>query len=121
MTRLNVQADLRRRLAEALPGVEVRTSVPDPRPTTLVVVRREGGGDENRLIDRPGVGIDCWAPTEDGACRLCELADAAMRALGFADGYASVRLEAMRSDYDVAERSPRWYASYTLRTYKPND
>lgn len=119
MARLDVQGDLRRRLAEALPGVEVRVTVPDPRPATLVVVRREGGPGQDLLIDRPGVGIDCWAPTEAEAYELADRVDAVMRSLPFAGGYATVALESMRSDYDLKAGSPRWYASYTLRTFKP--
>ena len=119
MPRLDVQGDLRSRLARALDGTEVRTSVPDPRPATLVVVRREGGPRENALVDRPGVGIECWAPTEAEAYELCDRVDGVMQSLPFRGGYASVRLEAMRSDPDARTRSPRWYASYTIRTFKP--
>ena len=119
MAMLDVQGGLRRALAAALPGVEVRVSVPDPRPSTLVVVRREGGAYENALIDRAGVGIDCWAPTEAEAWELADEVAGAMSALTFADGFATVRMESMRSDYDVVSKCPRWYLSYTLQTYKP--
>lgn len=119
MPRLNVQAEVRRMLESALPDVEVRVSVPDPRPPKLVVVRREGGAMENRLVDRAGVGVDMWAPTEAEAAELAERVSDSMLSLGFADGFALVREEAMRSDPDMVAKSPRWYASYTLWTYKP--
>ena len=115
----DVQGGLRRSLASALPDVEVRVSVPDPRPPTLVVVRREGGRRENALIDRAGVGIDCWAPTEADAYALADRVAGAMDELRFADGWADVSMESMRSDYDVVAKSPRWYLSYTIKAYKP--
>lgn len=118
MGRMDVQGEVRRRLADALPGVEVRTSVPAERPATLVVVRREGGARRDALIDRPGVGIDCWAPTEAEAYALCSRVSDAMASLPFSAGFARVDEETMRSDYDVAAKSPRWYASYTLQTFE---
>ena len=118
MARLDIQGDLRERLAASLGGTEVRTSVPDERPAELVVVRREGGAAGPGILDAPGIGIDCWAPTEAEAYRLCELACAAVESLPFGAGYCLARQESMRSDYDVAARSPRWYASYSVITYK---
>ena len=105
MPRLNVQADVRARLAAALAPIEVRVSVPDPRPATLVVVTREGGHRLNALQDRPGV--------------LAERVGDLMQALAFADGYEDVAEESMRSDPDPDTRSPRWYASYTITTHRP--
>lgn len=119
MPRLNVQADVRARLADVLAPIEVRVSVPDPRPATLVVVTREGGHRLNALQDRPGVGILMWAPTEAEACALAERVGDLMQALAFADGYEDVAEESMRSDPDPDTRSPRWYASYTITTHRP--
>lgn len=117
MSRLNVQADVRRRLADALAPVEVRVSVPDPRPKTLVVVTREGGRRLNALQDRAGVGVLVWAPTEADACELADRVADAMASLPFAAGYDAVREETMRSDPDPDSGSPRWYASYTITTH----
>ncbi len=119
MPRLNVQADVRARLAVALAPVEVRVSVPDPRPARLVVVTREGGHLLNALQDRAGVGVLVWAPTEAEACDLAERVGDLMRALSFSDGYEGVAEETMRSDPDPDTRSPRWYASYTITTHRP--
>ena len=121
MRRMNVQGELRARIAAALPGTEVRTSVPDPRPASLVVVRREGGAAENALVDAAGVGIECWAPTEEGAWELARACSEAMRRLRFADGFCSVTEESLRSDYDADRGSPRWYGSYTVRTYSTRE
>jgi len=119
MGRMEVQAAVRAALAEALPGTEVRASVPDPRPAELVVVRREGGAQRDPLVDSPGVGVECWAPTEAGAAALAMRASAAILSLPFSAGFADVREEACRSDYDALRRSPRWYMSYTMKTFEP--
>lgn len=115
--RLNVQADVRRRLAEALAPVEVHTTVPAKRPPTLVVVTREGGHRLNRLLDRAGMGVLCWAPTEAEAATLADRASDAMRSLPFAGGYDLVEEETLRSDPDPDTKGPRWYGSYTITTH----
>ena len=119
MPRLNVQADVRARLAKALAPAEVRVSVPDPRPESLVVVTREGGRRLNSLQDRAGIGLLIWAPTEEKARALADAAGDAMMALRFEDGYEVVTEETMRSEPDDATDppTPRWYASYTLTTH----
>lgn len=121
MPTLNVQGDLRRRLSEALAPTEVRARVPEDRPATLVTVAREGGSRKNALIDGPGMGIYCWAPSEQEAWELADAVADAMAALPFSGGYARVEQEAMYSDPDPETRSPRWYLSYTIATYKPKE
>ena len=121
MRRRDVQGQVREAIATVLPGVEVRVSVPDPRPPTLVVVRREGGYAENALVDRAGIGVQCWAPTEAGAWDLARRCAEAMLRLRFADGFCSVTEESLRSDYDTVRGSPRWYGSYTVRAYAETD
>lgn len=120
MARLDVQADLRRRLADALSPIEVRVSVPPDRPKRLVVVTREGGRRLNRLLDRAGVGVLCWAPTEAEAYRLAQRASEALLSLpstDFGDGYDEVVEESLRSDMDPETKTPRWYGSYTITTH----
>ena len=117
MKRMNAQAKVRAALADALQGVEVRTS--DPRPAELVVVRREGGGRMNALIDGPGIGIDVWAASEARACEIAHAASDAMASLRFEDGFAAVDEETLLSQYDTRAKSPHWYGSYTLRTFEP--
>ena len=116
---LNVQADLRRRLAAALDPVQVRVSVPADRPRELVTVRREGGRQVSALQDGPGVGIFCWAETEARAYAIAERVAAAISALAFADGYEVKRMDVMRSSPDPDDDSPRWYLSYTFTTHEP--
>lgn len=119
---LNVQADLVRRLGDAL-GVEVRAGTApsggagDPFPDELVLVRRDGGPGLDALRDRPGVTIDAWSATEAGACALAGRIDRAMLRLPFAGGYDLVRRESMRSDYDLVRHAPRWVLSYTMITH----
>lgn len=118
MPRLNVQADVRRRLADALAPVAVLTHVPDPRPDELVVVTRAGGGRLDFLRDRPGLDLLVWAGSEDRAAELAHAAADAIMALPFEAGYADVEEETLRSDPDEEARSPRWYGSYTITTYR---
>lgn len=120
MPTLNAQGDLRRRLSEALAPTEVRVRVPDRRPERLVTVTREGGSRRNALLDGPGIGIYCWAPTEQEAWELADAVADEMAALPFSAGYADAQQEAMYSDPDPDTRSPRWYLSYTVTTFKPS-
>lgn len=121
---LNAQRDLRRRLAGAFPDYKVSTSVPKPPedfPQRLVTVTREGGRRLNRLIDGPGIGIYCYAPTENEASEMAEKVADFMEGLPFEAGYADVSQEVMKSDQDMLTKSPRWYLSYTFRTYEPKE
>lgn len=122
MPSLDVQADLRRRLAKALSPVDVRITVPEDRPKKLVVVEHEGRRSLNSLQDRTGIGILSWAPTELEARGLAMSASEAIRALprtAFLSGYESCVEEDMRPETDPETGSPRWYASYTITTHKP--
>lgn len=127
MANLNVQADVRRRLAEALQGVTVAVSVPpgwpeDPAsPSPLVTVRREGGARLDGLQDRPGIGVYAYAATEAGACELAERVRSTMAGLPFLAGYSRVDEEAVYSDPDPDSRVPRWYLSFTVTTFDPNN
>ena len=115
---LNVQGDIRKRLAAYLDPIPVKVNVPAERPETFVVVTRLGGKRENRLIDSPTISIYCYAPTEQEAWALADKVADFVEALEFADGYASVAQEAMYSDIDLLTRSPRWYMRYTIKTYE---
>ena len=116
---LDVQEDLRRRLAEALAPVDVRVDVPGDRPARLVTVEREGGGWQDALLDSPGVGIYAYAESEAEASDLAQRVRDVMRSLPFDGGYSLVTEESARRDPDPDTRSPRWYLSYTLKTYDP--
>lgn len=124
MPRLNVEAAVRSYLEGALQDVEVRVRVPEPMPRPFVLVRRSGGRKLDRLRDRPGVEVLMWDDTEAKVSELAERVGDAMEALngddGFRLGFARVDEESMRSDPDVRLEPPvpRWYASYTVTTYK---
>lgn len=116
--RLEAQAFVRARLETALADATVRVKVPDPRPETFVLVKREGGGKIDPWRDGPGIGVTCWAPTEAEAAKLALRASAAMLALERVHGVASVTEESLYSDPDPVDSNPRWYGSYTLITYQ---
>ena len=121
MPRLNVEGAVRAYLEGRMPGTRVSVSVPEDRPQTLVVVRRNGGRRVNALLDRAGLDVLCWAPTESEACALAERASDLVLALGsghILEGFDRVDEESLRSDYDRQARSPRWYGSYTITTHK---
>lgn len=111
---LEAQSDLRRRLAAAFPGTEVRTRVPNPRPDELITVWREGGRRLNRLQDQPGICVYCWAGSEARAASMAQAVADFMQGLRFSDGYEAVEMESMYSDPDPDSETPRWYLSYTL-------
>ncbi|WP_165247477.1 hypothetical protein [Adlercreutzia sp. ZJ141] len=119
MPTLNVQADVRKRLEDALSPVEVRVRAPADCSVPLVVVYREGGARENTLVDRAGIRIYCWAKTEQEAFELADAACDVIDALPFSGGYADVFQESFYSDPDPDSRLPRWTASYTVATYVP--
>lgn len=115
---LDVQADVRRRLEDAL-GVPAFVRPPAESPAEFVAVQREGGAAENALVDRVGIGVYAWAATEARASALAAEARAAMRSLPFEGGYADVAEESVGTDPDPKTRRPRWYLSYTLKVFEP--
>lgn len=119
MPRLNVQGELRRRLSDAMPGVEVRCSVPDPRPARLVTVRRNGGRRLNALVDMAGVDVEAWAATDAEAEGLMQLASDAIAAMPFTGGFARIEEETMRDETNLRDAGGHWFASYTIHTYIP--
>lgn len=125
MPTLNVEAFVASHLQGLFPDVVVRTRVPDPRPTRLIVVRRAGGRRLDALRDRPGVHLLVYGGSEWGTSELAgEVADA-MWALNRSDaamlsGIDRVDEEAVRSDPDTQTQpdTPRWFLSYTLTTHR---
>lgn len=118
MQRLNTIAELRKILTESL-NVGVYVNAPQDPPTTYVLIRREGGAKENYLVDRVGVGITCYAESEQKAFELADSVSGVMSTIHKHRGFISASEEVLRSDYDLIFKRPRWYGSYTLRTYKP--
>lgn len=116
---LDVQVDLRRRLATAFPDSEVKRFMPQRVPKRLITIRREGGRRHNSLIDGPGVGIYCFAESEQETSELASDVADFMETLAFCDGYAAVDQESMYSSPDPDTKRFRWYLSYTIKTYQP--
>lgn len=110
-----------RKLIRSELGVRVPESVPNPRPDEFVLVQHRGGGRENILIDAPGINIECWAQSMARARELSDdVSDIMLRLdrTGFADGIARVTEETRRYDPDGDSGTPRYFASYTLNTYR---
>lgn len=116
---LDIQTDLRRRLAQAFPESTVKRFVPETIPSRLITVHREGGRRQNALVDSPGVGIYVWASTELETAQMADEISDFMASLAFSEGYATVSQETMYSSPDPDTDHPRWYLSYTIQTYKP--
>lgn len=99
--------------------VPVAAARPNPSPACMVTVRREGGGALDGHRDAPGIGIYCWAPTEERAAALAKRVSKGMLRLPYVrKGVAKAVEEALYSTPDPESRTPRWYGSYTLTTYE---
>lgn len=116
---LDIQTDLRQRLADAFPDCEVKRFTPEKIPERLITIGREGGRRRNRLIDGPGIGIYVWAESEYATSNLANNIADYMSTLAFSEGYATVEMETMYSAPDPDTEKPRWYLSYTILTYEP--
>lgn len=116
MPRLNTIAELRKILEEHL-EVGVYVSAPADAPESYVVIRREGGAKENYLVDRVGVGVNCYAQSEQKAFELADRVSEVMSIIHRYKGFISANEQVLRSDYDLVFKHPRWYGSYTIRTY----
>lgn len=115
---LDVQADLIARLSAQFPDAEVCSSPSDPITMPTITVRREGGPRLNKLLDRPGVGLEVYGATEASTSDLANDVADFMSGLTFSDGYALVEMETMRSSPDLDTKQPCWYLSYTITTYE---
>ncbi|WP_240044758.1 hypothetical protein [Streptomyces alboflavus] len=62
-------------------SVPVRTRVPNPRPDRLIRVERLGGTRLDRITDRPRLSVEVWAPSQDEAADLAQLARALVHAI----------------------------------------
>lgn len=99
--------------------VSVATTRPNPSPPFVVTVKREGGGALDTHRDAPGIGIYCWAPTEQRAAHLAKRVSKEMLRLPYeVQGVAKVVEETLYSAPDPKSSNPRWYGSYTLTTYQ---
>lgn len=117
MGRMDVQAEVRRVLAREFSAIAVRVSAPHPLPDELITVSRYGGAMRDCLLDEAGVEIQVWAQTEAKAAELAHKVSSVMLRLPFLDGFADVQENTLFSDWDLVEKRPRWYASYTITTF----
>lgn len=117
---MEIQAYTRKYLSDRL-GVTARVTVPNPRPPTFLLVRREGGSMLDGHRDSAGIGVDMWAPTELEAARLARRVSAAMRDFEHEDGIARVDEELLQNSPDPDDKSPRWYGSWTVIAYATDE
>lgn len=121
MKHMNVQAEVRRILAEALSPVTVAVHVPADRPAELVTVQRKGGAAQRYVYEDSTIEVQCWAASEARAEELMESVRQALSDLTYADGFLPVTEQVIRTDYDLVAHSPRWYGRFQLTTYQPSN
>lgn len=59
----------------------VAKDVPNPRPDTLVMIRRGGGVRQTVISDRPLLIVECWAPASETAHDLAQLCRGLLHAM----------------------------------------
>ena len=110
-----IRAALNARSEVYAQSVHVSTSVPNPRKDRMVTVRRDGGT-ISAVSDRPRVGINVWAPTEQQANDLARLVVAILRSLP--NGAPILAVPSISGPSPVADESaqPRRYLTAELHT-----
>jgi hypothetical protein len=84
------------------------------RRTRMVLVRRDGGGRTNQVLDNPRMSIDCWAATWQDATNLARMVAALIQS---APGDSNVKRAVMTGGPTrVADpsRQPRVYTTFDL-------
>ena len=77
-------------------------NIPDPRPSKMVIVNRDGGGSDG-LLDFPTIRVRVFAPTWDEANDLARLASALVFGLKGRGGITNVSKQS--GPYDVPDQS----------------
>lgn len=100
-------------------GVTTGSKVPNPRPAEFYRVQRVGGASREVVIDDATVIVEAWAPTDEEADDLAQLARAHLLALngdfiGSTLLYRAVDLSAPSNDPDPISGSPRSTATYQV-------
>lgn len=95
-------------------GVKVSNAVPTTRPARLVTVRRDGGASDG-LFDRPRLGVNVWAATEQDCADLTRLV-VALLFVAPGDGVC-VRLVQVGGPSPIPDAQPRRFMTFeaTLR------
>lgn len=89
------------------------TGEPERRPR-MVLVRRDGGGQSQQVLDNPRLSIDCWALTWSDATNLARMTAALIQS---APGNANVKRVVMTTGPTrIADpsRQPRVYTTFDL-------
>ena len=97
-------------------GVQVAPCVPKKQPKRLITFSYSSGFRVNSVIDRVGIDIYVWTPTQQEA--LEKAYQVRQRMFGLTNAIhnvSKVEETAFRYDPDVLVNSaPRWYLSYRL-------
>ena len=102
----DAEALFRQVLLDGVPGVKVATKVPATVPTDFLWVRRTGGPNLGRVVDRPQMAVTAWGP------RALELAKDARQAFldsaRGSNGVHSVEISSFYFDPDPDSRVDRY-------------
>ncbi|OUN47314.1 hypothetical protein B5G20_04940 [Collinsella sp. An7] len=91
-------------------GAPAYYDVPDPRPSTLVVVERTGGGAGEGPTSRPVLDIQCWAGSRRDAALLAQsVGDALADMPGAVENVAHASVASTFRDRDLESGSPRYH------------
>lgn len=108
-----VRAALALRVEPYTTGVKVGVTVPNPRPTRLVTVRRDGGPRLDVVRESARIGVNVWAGTEQDASDLARLVRALLWAMP--DGKPVTKVTELSGPSPVAEDSgARRYLTFEL-------
>jgi hypothetical protein len=97
----------------------VRSRVPNPRPTTFVLVRRTGGPKRNLVTDQAQITVESWAATCEDAADLAQSARAIMNDLPGQSigGVLVVRVEEASGPADLPDPlsdQPRYSQTFSV-------
>ena len=96
-------------------GTFIGTTVPTPRRTRMVTVRRDGGG-PIEASDDARVTLNVWAGTEEDVNDLSRLVGALMGSAANGTPVVSVRHESGPSPVIEESKQPRRLLVFTVRT-----
>ena len=112
----DAQAMARQFLLPVVAPHRVVGEVPAERPETFVLAWRSGGGASNRVVDRPQITVEAWAPDSVSAFELIEACRTAL--LNGSSRMPLVRgVEEITGPYwtpDPDTKTPRWRLTVQL-------
>lgn len=106
--------DAERIVVDYLNGKELSATsyydVPSKRPSTFIVVELTGGADDELVIERPMLDIQCWATSRRDAAMLADEVKGALRDMPYElDDCFYADLTSTFRDYDLDSGTPRYH------------